>query len=235
VSLAELRCSAIPFHLLYNLSNNLRNNGLDVKIILKNDFIDDYRIFPDVDISDVHFQPIMNLVQRFKKHDIRLITKNVTSDLEIPTFNVACVEWVSDNYGYLAEGHGTHPDKRIALLRAITEASQTRAANIQGARDDLRKIKYGQNNSDDKSSWQFMPSKDRVEFSKIITYQNDDILDDINLIISKLKKVGLNRAIIVDLTNNKIKVPVVRAIVPGLETFKFTKSMMGWRARRNFR
>jgi ribosomal protein S12 methylthiotransferase accessory factor len=80
-----------------------------------------------------------------------------------------------------------------------------------------------------------MPSKYRFEFSKIITYQNDDILDDINLIISKLKKVGLNRAIIVDLTNNKIKVPVVRAIVPGLETFKFTKSMMGWRARRNFR
>lgn len=235
VSLAELRCSAIPFHLLYNLSNNLRNNGFDVKIISKNDFIDDYGIFPDVDISDVYFQPVMNLVQRFKKHDIRLITKNVTSDLEIPTFNVACVEWVSDNYGYLAEGHGTHPDKRIALLRAITEASQTRAANIQGARDDLRKIKYGQNNSDDKSSWQFMPSKDSVEFSKIITYQNDDILDDINLIISKLKKVGLNRAIIIDLTNNKLKVPVVRAIVPGLETFKFTKSMMGWRARRNFR
>ena len=43
-------------------------------------------------------------------------------------------------------GHGTHPDARIALLRAITEVSQTRAANIQGARDDLRRIKYNDEN-----------------------------------------------------------------------------------------
>ena len=38
-----------------------------------------------------------------------------------------------------AKGYGTHLDARIALIRAITELSQTRAVNIQGARDDLEK------------------------------------------------------------------------------------------------
>ena len=167
--------------------------------------------------------------------NIKLIVKDVTSDIGIPTFNVSCVEWISHDYGYLAEGHGTHPDKRLALLRAITEVSQTRAANIQGARDDLRKIRYGQENSDDKFSWQFIPSTDRIDFKKIISWNNDDILDDINLILSKLKNAGIDKAIIVDLTNEKLGIPVVRAIIPGLETFKFTKSMMGWRARRFFK
>ena len=145
------------------------------------------------------------------------------------------MEWVSHDYGYLAEGHGTHPDARIALLRAITEVSQTRAANIQGARDDLRKIRYGESNTDDRRAWQFMPSSRVVTFRDIQTYFNEDILDDIQLIVSRLKKVGLGRAIIVDLTNPDIKIPVVRAIVPGLETFKITKSVMGRRARECFR
>jgi ribosomal protein S12 methylthiotransferase accessory factor len=120
-------------------------------------------------------------------------------------------------------------------MRAITEVSQTRAANIQGARDDLRKIKYRENNTDDKRAWQFMQSSRTIKFSDITTYSNYDILDDIKLILEHLKQAGLRRAIIVNLTNDRIEIPVVRAIVPGLETFKITKSVMGWRARRYFK
>jgi ribosomal protein S12 methylthiotransferase accessory factor len=112
--------------------------------------------------------------------------------------------------------------------------SQTRAANIQGARDDLRKIKYGEQNTDDRRAWQFMQSTKKIRFSQVQTLFNEDILDDIKLILSKLKSVGLIQAIIIDLTNPDIGIPVVRAIVPGLETFKITKSVMGLRARACF-
>ncbi|NOJ28232.1 MAG: methanogenesis marker 1 protein, partial [Nitrososphaera sp.] len=113
--------------------------------------------------------------------------------------------------------------------------AQTRAANIQGARDDLRKIKYGENNTDDKRAWQFMQSTRKIRFSDVKTYFYEDILDDINFILSRLKNVGLTQAIIVNLTNPDLAIPVVRAIVPGLETFKITKSVMGVRARECFR
>jgi ribosomal protein S12 methylthiotransferase accessory factor len=188
-----------------------------------------------VKISQEDFHQVTKLINTFKKFNIRLIIKDITTDIKIPTFNVACVEWISHDYGYLAEGHGTHPDKRIALLRAITEVSQTRAANIQGARDDLRKIHYNDNNTDDKNAWQFMASEKTINFSDIITYLNEDILDDINLIIKFFKIVGLKKAIIVNLTNPKIKIPVVRAIVPSLETFKISKSVMGLRARSSYK
>jgi len=236
ISLAQLRASAIPFHILYTIYHNFQRHGYNINPISKEQFIDDNSLFPDVKISqEEDFQPITKLIDKFKKFNIKLIIKDITTDIKIPSFNVACVEWISHDYGYLAEGHGTHPDKRIALLRAITEVSQTRAANIQGARDDLRKIHYNDKNTDDKNAWQFMSSQKTINFSDIITYQNEDILEDINLIIKFFKEVGLKKAIIVNLTNPKIKIPVVRAIVPGLETFKITKSVMGFRARSSYK
>ena len=235
MSVAELRASAIPFHVLRTIVHSLNSAGVPVPPIRSDRFSDDPGIFPDVDISDVDFEPVRKLVEHFDKAGIPLMIKDITSDFGVPTFNASSIEWVTHDYGYLAEGHGTHPDARIALLRAITEVSQTRAANIQGARDDLRKIRYGENNTDDKRAWQFMPSAKSVKFSQVKTYFHEDILDDIRFILGRLKAVGLGRAIIVDLTNPELSVPVVRAIVPGLETFKITKSVMGMRARACFR
>jgi ribosomal protein S12 methylthiotransferase accessory factor len=234
MSLAELRASAIPFHILRAIVHSLNSAGFPISHIPANKFVDDPSIFPDVDISETDFEPVKNLVNKFKHSGISLTVKDITSDIGIPTFNASSVEWISHDYGYLAEGHGTHPDARIALLRAITEVSQTRAANIQGARDDLRKIKYSEQNTDDSRAWQFMPSTRKIKFSMVKTYFNDDIIDDIYLILSQLKSIGLSQIIIVDLTNPDIGIPVVRAIVPGLETFKITKSVMGIRARACF-
>jgi ribosomal protein S12 methylthiotransferase accessory factor len=235
MSLAELRASAIPFHILRTIVRSLNAADLDVPPIPADKFVDDPGVFSDVDISEIEFEPVRDLVDKFKRAGISLIVKDITSDTSIPTFNASSVEWVTHDYGYLAEGHGTHPDARIALLRAITEVSQTRAANIQGARDDLRKIKYDENNTDDRRAWQFMQSTRKIKFSQVQTFFNEDILDDIRLILSRLKSVGLAQAIIVDLTNPDIGIPVVRAIVPGFETFKITKSVMGMRARACFR
>jgi thioglycine synthase len=234
-SLAELRASAIPFNFIKYISDSLRANGYSLPRINSDNFKDDPTVFPDVDISEIEFEPAKSIVEKFTKAGISLIIKDITSDIGIPTFNASSVEWITHNYGYLTEGHGTHPDTRIALLRAITEVSQTRAANIHGARDDLRKINYGENNSTDKRAWQFMSSTKTIKFSDIRTYVNEDILDDIKLILDRLKNVGLTTAIIINLTIAQIGIPVVRSIVPGLETFKITKSMIGTRARRYFK
>src|SRR5215467_256492 len=235
ISLAELRASAIPFHFIRTIANSLKAKQYPVSSVLADQFTDDTSIFPDVDINEIDFDPIKILVRKFERAKIPLILKDTMSDIGIPTFNASSIEWLTHDYGYLVEGHGTHPDARIALLRAITEVSQTRAANIQGARDDLRKIKYNQENTDEKRSWRFMPSDNTIRFSEIKSYYNPDILDDIKLILDRLRKTGLVQVIIVNLTNNRLNVPVVRAIVPGLETFKITKSVVGWRGRKFFK
>lgn len=233
-SLAELNASALPYNALRTMTKYLSDNGVEIDPIDSTEFVDDDSKFPDVDISNINFKPASNLVKKFNDVKIPLIIKDITSPIGIPTFNASSIEWISEDYGYLAEGHGTHPDARIALLRAITEVSQTRAANIQGARDDLRKISYGNSNSDEKKTWQFMKSKNSIQFSEIKSYVNDDILDDIKLILSRLNSNGLTKAIVVDLTNPQIMIPVVRTIVPGLETFKITRAVIGKRGRESF-
>lgn len=233
-SLAELNASALPYNFLRTMTKYLSDNGLEIDPVDGTEFVDDDSKYPDVDISNIDFKPISNLVKKFNDAKIPLIIKDITSPIGIPTFNASSIEWITEDYGYLAEGHGTHPDARIALLRAITEVSQTRAANIQGARDDLRKISYGNSNSDEKKTWQFMKSKNTIQFSEIKSFIHDDILDDINFILSRLVSNGLKQVIVVDLTNPQIMIPVVRTIVPGLETFKVTKAIIGKRGRESF-
>ena len=173
------------------------------------------------------------MVKRFNDAGISLLVKDITQkDIGIPAFVASSIELITSDYGYFAKGYGTHPDARIALIRAITELSQTRAGNIQGARDDLKKIQYKENDEIYKRKWQFMPSSSSLTnknnnktilFSEIKTYVKEDILDEIKLILNMLKKARLKRAIIVDLTNPNVGIPVVRAIVPGLETFEIAK------------
>jgi thioglycine synthase len=240
VSIADLCASSIPYNILKKIRESLKKDGrTTIETPYEDGFVDDSSSFPDVDICDIDFEPIERLAERFSEANIPLLIKEITQkDVGIPSFVVSSIEWITHDYGYFAKGYGTHPDARIALVRAITEASQTRAANIQGARDDLKKIRYNENDEIYKRKWQFMASSrsrnNEIKFSQIKTYTNDDILEDINLILSKLKKGGLKRAIIVELTNPNIGIPVVRAVVPGLETFEVTESVMGRRAREHY-
>jgi ribosomal protein S12 methylthiotransferase accessory factor len=248
VSIAELCASSIEFTILQSVLDSFTKIGKVGRFIspinIGNIFVDNPNIFPDVDISEIakEFEPINRLVTKFTSAKLPLTIKDITQkDIGIPVFSASSVEWITHDYGYFAKGYGAHPDARIALARAITEVSQTRAANIHGARDDLKRINYKANDEIYKRKWQFMPScscsqyaqqkTNTVKFSGVQSYVTEDILDDVSLILAGLANAGLKRAIIVDLTNHKIGIPVVRAIVPGLETFEVTQSVMGKRAK----
>ena len=254
VSIADLCASSIPYTILQELTKLLTkmNYGISKNTsTTETNFFDDSSLFQEVDISEVNmFESAKILFDKFAKNGISLLIKDITQeDIGIPTFVASSVEWITDDYGFFALGYGTHVDSRIALIRAITELSQTRAINIQGSRDDLTKIHYKENDQIHKRKWQFMPtmrpnskkgSKQTVMFSQIRSYIIDDLLDEIKFILSRLKKSGLKKVIIVNLTNPNVGIPVVRAIVPGLETFEvarlYTSSelLMGNRAKSRF-
>jgi len=254
VSIADLCASSLPYSILERITdsiNQMEDSTCKLRIINGDDFVDDPSIFSDVNISEItrQFKTVKSLVECFARAGINLLIKNITQkDIGIPTFVASSIEWITSDYGYFAIGYGTHLDSRIAIVRAITELSQTRALNIQGARDDLKKIQYRQNDEIYKRKWQFMPATSankeqdkEVMFSEIPTHTNDDLVDDIKYILSRLKKAGLRRAIIVDLTHSNLGIPVVRALVPGLETFEvarlYTNSelVMGGRAKSYFK
>lgn len=235
VSIADFASSAFQYHVLKSVENAVTRSGRRINRLEAKKFTDDSSIYPDINLEKINYLPVKKIVNRFKHCNISLIVKDITTDLGIPTFIASSAEWVNHDYGYLVEGHGTHPDARIAILRAITEVAQSRAANIQGSRDDLRKMKYDPEDSDEKRSWQFVKSGYQKEFSEIPSIENVDILDDIDLMLNRLKENGLSKAIAINLTNPELEIPVVRIIVPGLETFKINKQVVGRRAQESAR
>lgn len=54
-------------------------------------------------------------------------------------------------------------------------------------------------------------------FKDIHSWNNTCFTKDIELILSKLNKVGLTQAAFVNLEKSEFRIPVVRVIVPGLE------------------
>jgi ribosomal protein S12 methylthiotransferase accessory factor len=253
ISIADLCSSSIPYSILERITKSLKNldcGSYLINQIPENKFVDDSNIYPDVNISEIvkEFEPLKFLFRKFADAGIPLLIKDITQkDIGIPTFVASSIEWITKDYGYFAKGYGTHLDSRIALIRAITELSQTRAVNIQGARDDLKKVQYRENDEIYKRKWEFMASSSNhtnnnknKPFSEIKTFVKKDILDDIKIILNRLKKAGLKRVIVVDLTNPNVGIPVVRIIVPGLETFEVakiytnTKLIFGKRARKQF-
>jgi thioglycine synthase len=189
--------------------------------------------------------------KRFVNCGIDLRIKDITQkDIGVPTIMASSSELTSNpEEGHFVYGYGTHPDARIALVRAITEVSQQRVFTTQAL------ITYNNNNLKKdmsrgimetyKRKWQFMASssfflpenkKNVKKFSEIKTYINEDILDDIKLILDRLKQSGLKKVIVVDLTNPDVgRIPVVRVVVPGLETFALSSSIMGRRAKEHFK
>ena len=222
-SIADLCASSIPYSILerINSSIKIKNRINTVASISDDEFVDDPSIFQDIDITEISevYDPVKPIVERFQEVGISLLIKDITQkDIGIATFVASSIEWITSDYGYFAKGYGTHLDARVALIRAITELSQTRAANIQGARDDLKKIMYKENDEIYKRKWQFMPAsasptnnfvKKSILFSEIKSFLKEDILDDVKFILDMLKKAGLKRAIIIDLTNPNVGMPVV--------------------------
>lgn len=114
---------------------------------------------------------------------------------------------------------GCHPDRGIALARALTEAVQSRLTMLAGARDDLPRSAYARLDAG--------MSKDRGDvekavvatrgFSEVITFESVAVEDDVDWLLGRLESAGLDQIIAVDLTNSRIALPVVRVIIPGLE------------------
>jgi ribosomal protein S12 methylthiotransferase accessory factor len=117
-------------------------------------------------------------------------------------------------------GAGCHPDRAIALARALAEAAQTRLTYIVGSRDDLPLCDYEAPANADLSEAlldALQASGGPCLFDDVPSFSSDDISDDVAWELERLRNAGAERVVAVDLKQGCIGVPVVRVVVPGLE------------------
>lgn len=161
------------------------------------------------------------LLGRYATAGMQVRMWDVTSDIGIPAFLcwIREADGTSGSPGNTFAGAGCHPDPAVALSRALTEAAQTRLNVIVGARDDLptdyqvrAAAAVGPVLLD-----AFAASLPAVDFDAIAGFRSDDLADDVRWELSCLRRAGLSQVIVVDLTNTEIGIPVIRAVIPGLE------------------
>jgi putative methanogenesis marker protein 1 len=180
-------------------------------------------------------KPVSDLLKKLRSASVEPHLKDITSDVGICTIAAALDDEVTKDAALLSLGVGTHLVPEIAVLRAVTEAVQSRLTTIHGTREDTFKAEYTRRIGYDRMKrinrrW-FSPSGGDVRFSDLTAYRSDDFLEDIRFTLSCLKKAGLDDAIVIDLTRENTGIPSVRVIVPGLEVYALDKERGGKRLK----
>jgi ribosomal protein S12 methylthiotransferase accessory factor len=177
--------------------------------------------------------------QMFADAGIQLVIRNITSATGIPSFAALVREDLGPTVSSSHAGYGTHPDAEVAVIRALAEAAQSRAVDLQAMREDLNlpgaKIDKWQQHTyrgqvADAAKWPFGEVRDAVRFGDVPSNPSDDIMTDLRLMLDRLRARGLSRVIAVDLSIPDVAVHVARVIVPGMETFALDQGKLGKRA-----
>ena len=146
---------------------------------------------------------------------------DMTSDIGIPAFICRIAERRQPPVvtEYDAEGMGCHPDRNVALLRALTEAAQSRLGFISGARDDPAGWEYaeGANEEVPSASAADLAGEADRDFTAVPVFDGDSFDADVAWELTALRAAGISEVVAVDLTHEDFGIPVVRVIVPGLE------------------
>ncbi len=175
-----------------------------------------------VDLNTVRDARCRNLLDKFAQAGVLVAVWEVTSDIGLPVFLSRILQEDSglSNTVRPAAGMGCHLVREVALLRALTEAAQSRLTFIAGARDDMPRQGYEQF-LDPKTYeiWRnaMAPTASGRSFLDAPSYHGRSFDEDLRLQLDRLKSVGIDEVVTVDLTKPEFKIPVVRVIIPGLE------------------
>lgn len=137
-------------------------------------------------------------------------------------------------------GMGCSLSPEHALLRAMSEAVQSRVVDIQGAREDIFRI--GEDHAEISmhsrreaelpvGRWFFDVPATRLEFAQLLDFATNDVLKDIELLTQGLASYGKPVAAAVDMASTELPVSVVRVVIPSFETTAIDGSIRAYAAR----
>ncbi len=88
-------------------------------------------------LSTITDDTACGLLDRFASAGFAIEVLDVTTAIGVPVFHVTILDRDPLRGGYVDRGMGAHLAPEIALVRALTEAAQSRLGYISGSRDDF--------------------------------------------------------------------------------------------------
>ena len=175
-----------------------------------------------IDLDTVDDPGCREVLDKYDRAGVLVGVWESTTDIGLPCFECGIVDRESKGVRdlYSAGGSGCHPAREIALLRALTEAAQSRAACISGSRDDLFRAMYDRAMSPeaiDSLRRRLTTGPARRDFRKAPTWEGDTLDADVAWELKRLQAIGVEHVVVVDLTKPEFGLPVARVVIPGLE------------------
>jgi len=177
---------------------------------------------------------VAEMAEKFTKNGVEVTLRDITSDLGIPTIAAVADDVQLKDPRLLMIGMGTHTNAEIAMIRALSEVAQSRATQIHGAREDATIAQFREMMGYDRvkrMNAYWFKGNEYKPASEVKSCSSNDFKTDIETIITRIKEAGLHHVIVCDLTDPELQIPVVRAIVPGLECFTIDNERRGERCK----
>jgi len=191
-----------------------------------------------VDLQSIDDPDCCELMGRYDSAGIAVAIWELTSDIGLPVFLCTIIDRTPKHFAtlYSASGMGCHPSRRIAMTRALTEAAQSRLTYISGARDDITQQRYQFSLRSDVNALlkeHLASSEGTRRFRDVPSFETDSLVEDVAVETEQLASAGFNQVVVIDLSREEFRIPVVRVIIPGLEGPDFHPALaLGDRALR---
>jgi ribosomal protein S12 methylthiotransferase accessory factor len=173
-----------------------------------------------LDLQTVDDEACRDALERCRRAGVGVAAWDITTELGVAA--CACLIFDAGAPGdtrAAAVGYGCHSARGVALFRALSEAVQSRLTFIAGARDDIFRREYEDNVRtrlalDELRSGAERPTR---SFGDLPTFDGPTAEADLTWVRGRMRAAGFDQVLVVELTDPRIAIPVVRVIVPGLE------------------
>lgn len=185
-----------------------------------------------VRLETIEHPLVLDLLARLERARVAPVLFDCTTDTDVPVYMAYVYDLEWRNFGVF-KGYGAHLDPEIAMVRAITEAIQSRVIYIAGSRDDVFRHQYLRLKRDDdnRSLRGFKAIAREVDARQRRSQATPTFEGDTLVAMEKLRRVGLDQVLVLDLSRPDFPINVVKVIVPGLEGYMFDFYAPGPRAR----
>jgi ribosomal protein S12 methylthiotransferase accessory factor len=176
-----------------------------------------------LDLRTIDSGVILGLLEEFSRASILATVWDMTSDIGVAAFRAVIYDESADALSRpfpAAFGAGCHPDRVVAIARALTEAAQSRLTVISGSRDDFGRARYAETQSSKALHYNRRLARagnGARSFAAVAHWCGASLAEEIDYLAGRLALIGLDQILYLALGEPALPIAVARVIVPGLE------------------
>jgi len=171
-----------------------------------------------LDPETIESEAYHEILRATRSAGVRFAAFVVEGPIALPTF--CCIVWDPPEQadftgGGVGYGYGTHADAEVALLRAATEALQSRLTYITGTREDMARSEYEIAQDPARASALQADCEDALEVAFSPRSAAEGLCADLDDALALLQASGFPDVLAVDLGKPELDLAVAKVVIPG--------------------